>query len=79
MPACSALCGYCGRCTLAWEPPDEDRPPYRCTQCDWRGFEAQRHHRETAHAVRGARWPASWPDAVFACCAEHSHHLRVKP
>jgi hypothetical protein len=63
-------------CSLAWEPPDDDRPPYRCTQCKWRGLEALRHHRETAHAVRGTSWPASWPDAVFSCCAEHSHHLR---
>lgn len=42
--------------------------PYVCTRCDWTdkgGVLALEHHVNTGHDVRGRRWPASWPNAVF--------------
>lgn len=42
--------------------------PYICTQCSWTGrggVSAAEHHVNTGHDVRGRRWPASWPNAVF--------------
>jgi hypothetical protein len=57
------------------EPEAEHDPnagagaPYVCTQCQWvgrGGAKAAEHHVNTGHAVRGRRWPQSWPNAVFA-------------
>lgn len=52
--------------------PNQGRPvPYVCTACAWTGqggVTAYAHHQDTGHAVRGRRWPAAWPDAVFSCC-----------
>lgn len=42
--------------------------PYICTVCAWTGrggVSAAEHHVNTGHAVRGRRWPASWPNAIF--------------
>lgn len=41
---------------------------YRCTACAWtgRGEAGLMHYRATGHAIRGRRWPASWPDAQFS-------------
>lgn len=37
--ACSSACGYCGRCTAAWEADDErdDSPAPAREVCDWCG------------------------------------------
>jgi hypothetical protein len=61
----------------AWngEPDAEHDPntggagiPYICTECPWtgRGVTALEHHVNTGHAVRGRRWPKTWPNAIFA-------------
>jgi hypothetical protein len=43
--------------------------PYVCVDCAWTGrggIKALEHHVNSGHAVRGRRWPASWPNAQFA-------------
>ena len=43
--------------------------PYVCVDCHWTdrgGVMAAEHHINTGHAVRGRRWPQTWPNAVFA-------------
>lgn len=50
------------------DPDAGSLQPYICTVCAWTGrggVEAAEHHVNTGHAVRGRRWPASWPNAIF--------------
>lgn len=33
MAACTAACGYCGRCTEWWERREPDEPTATCDEC----------------------------------------------
>lgn len=67
---------------MSWTTRDEPDPNaggagerYHCTECPWTGrggLQAFDHHRETGHTLS----LANGVQPRFACCAEHSHHLR---
>jgi len=66
---CSESCGFCGRCTAAWEKDGPQK--YVCTVCRWRGLaaDASAHHGATGHPTRGRDWPPSWGNAVCSDAA----------
>jgi hypothetical protein len=52
---------------------------YVCVDCKWTGIggvSAIEHHVLSGHAVRGRRWPTSWPNAQF--CGEERRANNVK-
>lgn len=78
MNACSAACGYCGRCTdRGGDEPS--RVAYRCVQpgCGWKGrlaIAAYDHHRDAHHPIEfghGIR-------AQFSCCDSHLRDVTQK-
>lgn len=51
MTACGPSCGWCGRCTAAWEREDDDEPePDICPYCS-RPFDDNDHTICAVHAA----------------------------